>query len=84
VPVPRRRLTGVSRYSRSGPPNLARFSPKASWRRGELDSLTLGQQQTMVVTGDGEAVRLASGIDTSKLRCSASEDEGTKGGGGHR
>jgi hypothetical protein len=39
----------------------------------------LGQQRTAVVTGDGEAVQLASGIDAGKLRCSSGEDEGTKG-----
>jgi hypothetical protein len=27
-----------------------------SWRRGGLDSLTLGQQRTAMATGDGEAV----------------------------
>jgi hypothetical protein len=35
-----------------------------------------------VVAGDSEAVRLASGVDAGKLRCSSDEDEGTKGGGG--
>jgi hypothetical protein len=79
---PRQRLDGVSRYHRSGPPNSTRFSPTASWRCKELDSLTLGRQQTTVATGDGEAVQLASGIDTGKLCCSSREDEGTKGGGG--
>jgi hypothetical protein len=38
APGPWRRLTGVSHYRRSGPPNSIRFSPPASWRRGELDS----------------------------------------------
>jgi hypothetical protein len=37
-----------------------------------------------MVASDGDAVRLASVIDASKLRCSSGEDEGTKGGGGHR
>jgi hypothetical protein len=41
-------------------------------------------QWTAVATGDGEAVRLASVVDASKLRCSSGEDEGTKGGGGLR
>jgi hypothetical protein len=62
-----RRLTGVSHYRRSSPPNSTRFSPTASWRCWELDSLTLGQQRTTMVAGDGEAVRLASGVDTGKL-----------------
>jgi hypothetical protein len=35
-----------------------------------------------VAAGDGEAVRLALGVDVGKLRCSSGEDEGTKGGGG--
>jgi hypothetical protein len=35
-----------------------------------------------VATGDGEANRLASGVNTGKLRCSSSEDEGTKAGDG--
>jgi hypothetical protein len=35
-----------------------------------------------VATGDGEVVRLASGIDAGKLSCSIGEDEGTKGDGG--
>jgi hypothetical protein len=35
-----------------------------------------------VATGDGEAARLASGIDASKLSCSFGEDEGTKGDDG--
>jgi hypothetical protein len=81
VPGPGRRLTGVSRYRRSGPPKSTRFSPMASWRRGELVSLTLGGYRTPVVVGNGEAVQLASGIDTSKLWCSSDEDEGTIGGG---
>jgi hypothetical protein len=53
APGPRRWLAGVSHYRRSGPPNSTRFSPTASWRRGELDSLTLGWQRTAVATGDG-------------------------------
>jgi hypothetical protein len=77
APGPLWRLTGVSRYRRSGPPNSTRFSPTALWRRGELDSLTLGRQRTAVAAGDGETVRLASGVDASKLRCSSGEDEGT-------
>jgi hypothetical protein len=32
-----------------------------------------------VGAGDGEAVRLASGVDADKLRCSTGEDERTKG-----
>jgi hypothetical protein len=80
APGLRWRLAGVSRYRCSSPPNSARFSPTASWRRRELDSLTLGRQRTAVVAGDGEAVRLASGVDASKLQCSSGEDEGTKGG----
>jgi hypothetical protein len=35
----------------------------------------------MVVTGDGEAVQLASAVDIGKIRCNSSEDEGIKGGG---
>jgi hypothetical protein len=35
-----------------------------------------------VAAGNGEEVRLASGVDTGKLWCSSGEDEGTKGGGG--
>jgi hypothetical protein len=35
-----------------------------------------------VAAGDGEAARLASGVDADKLWCSSCEDEGTKGGGG--
>jgi hypothetical protein len=84
APGPRRWLTGVSHYRCSSPPNSTRFSPTASWRRGELDLLTLGQQRMAVAAGDGEAVRLASGFDASKLQCSSGEDEGTKGGGGLR
>jgi hypothetical protein len=34
-----------------------------------------------VVAGDGEAVRLASGVDVGKLWSSSGEDEGTKGSG---
>jgi hypothetical protein len=37
-----------------------------------------------VAAGNGEAVRLASGIDAGKLLCSSGEDEGTKWGGGLR
>jgi hypothetical protein len=37
-----------------------------------------------VAAGDGEAVRLVSVVDAGELRCSTSEDEGTKGGGGLR
>jgi hypothetical protein len=37
-----------------------------------------------VAAGDSEAVRLASGVDAGKLRCSSGVDEGTKGGGGLR
>jgi hypothetical protein len=55
-----------------------------SWRREELDSLTLGWQRTAVAAGNGEEVRLASGVDTGKLWCSSGEDEGTKGGDGLR
>jgi hypothetical protein len=51
----------------------------ASWRCGELDSLTLGWQRTVVVASDGEAVRLASGVDAGMIWCSSGEDEGTKG-----
>jgi hypothetical protein len=40
----------------------------------------LGRQQTAVAAGDDEAVRLASGVNVGKLRCSSGEDEGTKGG----
>jgi hypothetical protein len=54
----------------------------ASWRRGELNSLTLGRQRTAVATSDGEAVWLGAGVNIGKLRCSSGEDEGTKGGGG--
>jgi hypothetical protein len=32
-----------------------------------------------VAAGDGEAVWLALGVKAGKLRCSSSEDEGTKG-----
>jgi hypothetical protein len=39
---------------------------------------------TTVAAGDGEAVRSASGVDASMLRCSFGEDESTKGGGGLR
>jgi hypothetical protein len=53
-----------------------------SWRRGELDSLTLGRQRTVMAAGDGEVVQLASGVDDGKLRYSFGEDEGTKGGVG--
>jgi hypothetical protein len=53
-----------------------------SWRCGELDSLTLGWQRTVMAAGDGEVVQLASGVDDGKLRYSSSEDEGTKGGVG--
>jgi hypothetical protein len=35
-----------------------------------------------VMAGDGEAVRLASGVDVGKLWCSSGEDEGMKGGEG--
>jgi hypothetical protein len=79
-PDPRRWLTGVICYWHFGPPNSTWFSPTTSWRRGELNSLTLGRQRTAVAAGDGEAVRLASGVDVGKLRCSSGEDEGTKGG----
>jgi hypothetical protein len=34
-----------------------------------------------VAAGDGEAVRLASGVNAGKHWCSSGEDEGTKGGG---
>jgi hypothetical protein len=78
------RLAGVSHYRRSGPPNSTRFSPTASWLRGELHSLTLGRQRMTAAAGDGEAVRLASGVDAGKLRCSSGEDEGTNEGGGLR
>jgi hypothetical protein len=81
---PRRWLTRVSRYRRSGSLNWTRSSPTTLWRCGDLDSLTLGWQRTAVVAGDGEATQLASGIFASKLRCSSSEDEGTNGGGGLR
>jgi hypothetical protein len=80
TPDPRRWLTGVSRYRHSGPTNLTRFSTRASWRRGELDSLTLGRRRMAVVAGDSKAIWLASGVDAGKLRCSSNEDEGTKGG----
>jgi hypothetical protein len=50
----------------------------------ELDSLTLGWQRTAVAACDGEVVQLALGVNAGKLRCSSSEDEGTKGGGGLR
>jgi hypothetical protein len=53
-----------------------------SWRHGDIDLLTLGWQRTAVAVGDGEASRLALGLVTSNIRCSSSEDEGTKGGGG--
>jgi hypothetical protein len=82
--VPRRWLTGVSRYRRSGPPNSTRFSPTTLWRHRELDSLTLGRKRTTVAAGNSEAVWLASGVDAGKLRCSSGEDEGTKGGDGLR
>jgi hypothetical protein len=81
APGPRQRLAGVRCYQRSSPPNSTRFSPTASWRRRELDSLTLGWQQMVVAAGNGEAVRLASGVDAEKLWCSTGENEGTKGGG---
>jgi hypothetical protein len=84
VPGPWERLTRVSHYRCSGPPNSTRFSPTASWPRGELDSLTLGRQRTVLAVGDGETVRLALDVDASKLRCSSDEDEGTKGGGSLR
>jgi hypothetical protein len=35
-----------------------------------------------VAAGDGEAVRLSSGVDADKLWCSSGEDEGTKGEAG--
>jgi hypothetical protein len=54
----------------------------ASWRCGELDSLTMGWQRMAVAAGDDQAVRLASGVDAGMLRCSSGEDEGTKEGGG--
>jgi hypothetical protein len=79
APGPRRRLTRVSRYQRSGPPNSTRFSPMPSWRRGELDSLTLGWQRTAVAAGDGEAVQLASSIDVGKLWCSSVKMKAPKG-----
>jgi hypothetical protein len=79
TPGPRWQLTEISRYRHSSPPKSTRFSPTASWRHEELDSLTLGRQRMMMVVSDGEAVRLASGIDAGKLRCSSGEDEGTKG-----
>jgi hypothetical protein len=82
APGPRRWLAGVKHYQCSGPPNSTRFSPMASWRRGELNSLTLGRQRTAVAASDGEAVWLGAGVNIGKLRCSSSEDEGTKGGGG--
>jgi hypothetical protein len=44
----------------------------------------LGRQRTAVATGDGEVVKLASGIDVDKLRFFSGEDEGTKGGRGLR
>jgi hypothetical protein len=47
------RLTGASRYRRSGPLNTIRCSPMASGRRGELVLLTLGRQQAAVAAGDG-------------------------------
>jgi hypothetical protein len=84
APGPRWWLAGVSRYWRSGPPNSTRFSPTASWRCGQVDSLTLGRQRMAVAAGDGEAVQLASGVDAGKLQCSSGEDEGTKGGGSLR
>jgi hypothetical protein len=56
----------------------------ASWQHGDLDSLALGQQPTVVAAGNGEATRLASGVIADKLWCSSGEDEGTKGGGGLR
>jgi hypothetical protein len=62
------RLTGVSRYLRSGSPNSIRSSPTASWRRGNLDSLTLGWQRTAVAAGDSEATRHKLGIDGGGLR----------------
>jgi hypothetical protein len=34
-----------------------------------------------VAAGDGEAIRLASGINAGKHWCYSGEDEGTKGGG---
>jgi hypothetical protein len=34
-----------------------------------------------VAAGDGEAVRLASGVNAGKHWCFSGEDEGTKGGG---
>jgi hypothetical protein len=60
APGPWQRLTRVSHYWRSGPSNSTRFSPSASWRCGELNSLTLGRQRMVVAACDGEAVRLAS------------------------
>jgi hypothetical protein len=67
VPDPRRWLTRVSRYERSGSPNSTRSSPTASWWRRDLDSFTLGWQRTMVAAGDGEANRRKLGVDSGRL-----------------
>jgi hypothetical protein len=65
------RLTGVRRYRRSGSPNLIRPSPMASWRRGDLDPLTLGWQRMVVAASDGEVTRRKLGIIGGGLRSSS-------------
>jgi hypothetical protein len=60
-----RRLGRQGRCDRGGvlgSPNSTRPSPKASWRRGDLDSLTLGWQQMAVAAGDGETTRHKLGV----------------------
>jgi hypothetical protein len=68
---PRWWLTKVSHYRRSGSPYSTRSSPTTLWQRGDLDSLTLGWQQTAVAAGDGEVTRRKLDVDGGGLRGSS-------------
>jgi hypothetical protein len=50
---------------------LDKSSLTALWRRGDLDSLTLGSQRTVVAAVDGEVTRRKLGIDGGGLRGSS-------------
>jgi hypothetical protein len=66
------RLTEVSHYQCFDSPNSTRSSPTTLWRCGDLDSLTLGWQRTVVAADDGEATQRKLSINGGELWGSSS------------
>jgi hypothetical protein len=75
APGLRRWLTGIRCYRSSGSPNFTRYSPKASWRRGDLDSLTLGWRWRLATArrlgASSASMAVGSGAPSAKPRAPA-------------